>query len=198
MYRGHHLIYLTTTGVCLVDASNNYSTLILMGNASGKGGGATGVSTEAAKVAVAGVLAEKNLQKFEPLRSRLSSKNIFDAQALKLHEHDVLKCYEICQAEIKTKVKEVYNNNEAIVASMNEHKKGYKDALAAMERRAAASTIKIHGLKHEMLALEDVLSVTAADVASLFKQAGRLDAELNEMVYTDTDEFVAHPSRNSV
>ena len=73
-----------------------------------------------------------------------------------------------------------------------------KDALAAMERRAAASTIKIHGLKHEMLALEDVLSVTAADVASLFKQAGRLDAELNEMVYTDTDEFVAHPSRNSV
>ena len=92
----------------------------------------------------------------------------------------------------------MYNNNDAIVACMSVHKKGYKDALAAMEKRSAASAIKVHGLKHEMLALEDVLSVAAADVASLFKQAERLDAELNEMVYTDTDEFVAHPSRNSV
>lgn len=174
-----------------------------MGNATGKEGDENNQTvvtspSKGAKTEAANVVAEKNLRKFEPLRKRLSSGNIIDATALKLHEHDVLKCYEICQADIKSKVKQVYKNNDEILAQMGKSKKKCVDLLSVMEKKALSNAGKGQGQIHELVALEDIVKKVSTDLTSVFRQAESLDEQLNALVYADTRDFVAHPSRNSV
>ena len=154
-----------------------------MGNkTSSEGGegerGANGANSP--KVGMDPTLTGKRISKFRSLRDHLKDdhKSVFEQQALKMHDSNVLRVYEIYQEKLKASAKRMYKNQDLIVESMALRKKECKDCAGKLKGMCESNTTKVSNLKIECLALEDILAKTVADVGRLFEKAEQLDKTL--------------------
>ena len=156
---------------------------IIMGNKTSSEGGEGERGAKSGNSSYVGMdpaLTGKRVSKFQSLREHLKDdhKSVFEQHALKLHDSNVLRVYEIYQEKLKASAKRMYKNQDLIVESMALRKKECKDCAGKLKGMCESNTTKVSNLKIECLALEDILAKTVADVGRLFEKAEQLDKTL--------------------